>query len=55
MEAYHLAMEHLERVAAFTIRQNGGIYKDDLGPKYEASRNTRPIRRRKGTRSSARP
>jgi hypothetical protein len=25
-----------ERVAAFIIRQNGDIYKDYLGPKYEA-------------------
>ena len=29
-------MEHPKRVAAFIIRQNGDIYKDDLGPKYEA-------------------
>jgi hypothetical protein len=29
-------MKHPERVAAFIIQQNGDIYKDDLGPKYEA-------------------
>jgi len=29
-------MKHPERVAVFIIQQNGDIYKDDLGPKYEA-------------------
>jgi hypothetical protein len=29
-------MKHPKRVAAFIIQQNGDIYKDDLGPKYEA-------------------
>jgi hypothetical protein len=29
-------MKHPERVTAFIIQQNGDIYKDNLGPKYEA-------------------
>ena len=29
-------MMYLERVTDLIIQQNGDIYKDDLGPKYEA-------------------